>query len=64
MGVVAKCKEELEKCKQFCEWQAEVLYSNRLMRQRFFKACIKKLCEPSYNKCLDKSSLGRLLLAT
>ncbi len=61
MGVVAKCKEELKNCKDYCHFLAKSIANNRQQLQQYYIHCVKKLCEPSYEKCIEKTPLGKLL---
>ena len=59
--MVDKCKEELKNCEQYCKMIAITMYNDRNSSIAYFIKCRKKLCIPSYEKCLEKSPIGRLL---
>lgn len=61
MGVVERCEKELKACKSYCQFLATTLYSGRGERFRYYLRCVKNLCQPQYEKCIDRSPLGRIL---
>ena len=62
MGVVeTECKEKLEACKLFCEIKVAMI-SDRNRAKADYIRCVREICEKEYQKCLDETPLGQLLM--